>query len=111
EQIPYAINRYVKETNRLYGVLDKRLADHEFLVGDYSIADMASYPWIVPHKRQSQTLDDFPNLKRWFETIKARPGTQRAYEAGKSIQMRRPEELSDAEKSLLFGQDSSVIKR
>lgn len=110
-RIPYAINRYVKETNRLYGVLDKRLADHEFLVGDYSIADMASYPWIVPHKRQSQTLDDFPNLKRWFETIKARPGTQRAYEAGKSIQMRRPEELSDAEKSLLFGQDSSVIKR
>ncbi|MCO5085831.1 MAG: glutathione binding-like protein [Methylobacteriaceae bacterium] len=111
ETVPYAVNRYVKETNRLYGVLDKRLADHEFLAGDYSIADMASYPWIVPHKRQSQTLDDFPNLKRWFETIKARPGTQRAYEAGKSIQMRRPEELSDAEKSLLFGQDSSVIKR
>ena len=63
------------------------------------------------HKRQSQNLDDFPYLKRWFDAVKARPGTQRAYEAGKSIQMRRPEELSDAEKSLLFGQDSSVIKR
>ena len=111
ETVPYAVNRYVKETNRLYGVLDKRLADHEFLAGDYSIADMAAYPWIVPHKRQSQNLDDFPHLKRWFDAVKARPGTQRAYEAGKSIQMRRPEELSDAEKSLLFGQDSSVIKR
>ena len=111
ERIPYAMDRYVNETNRLYGVLDKRLADHEFLVGDYSIADMASYPWIVPHKRQSQTLDDFPNLKRWFETIKARPGTQRAYEAGKSIQMRRPEELTTEEKAMLFGQDSSVVRR
>ena len=111
EKIPYALDRYVKETNRLYGVLDKRLARHEFLAGDYSIADMAAYPWIVPHKRQSQNLDDFPHLKRWFDAVKARPGTQRAYEAGKSIQMRRPEELSDAEKSLLFGQDSSVIKR
>ena len=111
EKIPYALDRYVKETNRLYGVLDKRLVHHEFLAGDYSIADMAAYPWIVPHKRQSQNLDDFPHLKRWFDAVKARPGTQRAYEAGKSIQMRRPEELSDAEKSLLFGQDSSVIKR
>lgn len=111
EPIPYAITRYVKETNRLYGVLDKRLAGHEFLAGDYSIADMASYPWIVPHKRQGQTLDDFPNLKRWFEAIKARPGTQRAYEAGKSLAMRRPEELTAEEKSLLFTQDSSVVSR
>ncbi|MFT4095659.1 MAG: glutathione binding-like protein [Rhodoblastus sp.] len=111
EKIPYAVNRYVKETNRLYGVLDKRLADHEFLAGDYSIADMASYPWIAPHKRQSQSLDDFPNLKRWFEAITARPGTQRAYEAGKALQMRRPEELTAEEKSMLFTQDSSVVRR
>ena len=111
ERIPYAINRYVKETNRLYGVLDKQLATHEFLAGDYSIADMASYPWIVPHKRQGQSLDDFPHLKRWFEVIKARPGTQRAYAAGKSLQMRRPEELTAEEKGLLFGQDSSVVAR
>ena len=111
ERIPYAINRYVKETNRLYGVLDKQLTTHEFLAGDYSIADMASYPWIVPHKRQGQSLDDFPHLKRWFEAIKARPGTQRAYAAGKSLQMRRPEELTAEEKGLLFGQDSSVVAR
>ena len=111
ERIPYAINRYVKETNRLYGVLDKQLATHEFLAGDYSIADMASYPWIVPHKRQGQSLDDFPHLKRWFDAIKARPGTQRAYAAGKSLQMRRPEELTAEEKGLLFGQDSSVVAR
>lgn len=110
ERIPYAVNRYVKETNRLYGVLNKRLADHEFLAGDYSIADMASYPWVVPHKRQGQSLDDFPHLKRWFEAIKARPGTIRAYAAGRSIRMRRPEELTADEKGLLFGQDSSVIR-
>ena len=111
EKIPYALDRYVNETNRLYGVLDKRLAQHEFLAGDYSIADMAAYPWILPHKRQSQNLDDFVHLKRWFEAIRARPGTMRAYEAGKTIQMRRPEELTPEEKGMLFGQDSSVVRR
>ena len=79
EPIPYAIERYVKETARLYGVLDKRLADREFVAGEYSIADMACYPWIVPHERQRQNLDDFPNLKRWFEAIHARPATEKAY--------------------------------
>ena len=80
EKIPYAIERYVKETARLYGVLDKRLADRGFVAGDeYTIADMAIYPWIVPHERQSQDLADFPNLQRWFEAVAARPGTQRAY--------------------------------
>ena len=73
EKIPYAIDRYVKETNRLYGVLNKRLADREFVAGEYSIADMASYPWIVPWKRQGQNLDDFPHLRRWFEAIRHRP--------------------------------------
>jgi GST-like protein len=66
EKLSYAIDRYVKETNRLYGVLNRRLAGRDFIAGEYSIADMASYPWIVPHKRQGQTLEDFPNLKRWF---------------------------------------------
>jgi GST-like protein len=79
EKLPYAMNRYIKETARLYGVLDRRLADREFVAGEYSIADMASYPWVVPHERQSQNLDDFPNLKRWFHTIKARPAVERAY--------------------------------
>ncbi len=80
EKIPYAIKRYVEETARLYGVLDKRLADRAFVAGaDYSIADMAIYPWIVPHQWQEQNLDDFPHLKRWFAAIQARPATQRAY--------------------------------
>ena len=78
EKIPYAIERYVKETNRLYGVLDRRLADREFVAGpDYSIADMASYPWIVPWEKQGQNLDDFPNLKRWFTAIAERPARRR----------------------------------
>ena len=77
EKIKYAIDRYVNETNRLYGVLNKRLADREFIAGDYSIADMASYPWVVPYKNQSQNIDDFPHLKRWFEAIRTRPATVR----------------------------------
>ena len=71
ERIPYATERYVKETNRLYGVLNRRLADREFVAGEYSIADMACYPWIVPHERQGQNLDDFPHLRRWFAAIAA----------------------------------------
>jgi GSH-dependent disulfide-bond oxidoreductase len=102
EKIPYAINRYVGETARLYGVMDRRLADREFLAGAYSIADMASYPWVVPHERQGMNLDDFPNLKRWFETIKARPATVRAYELAKNINV-QPSGQSDEAKRLLFG--------
>jgi GST-like protein len=79
EKIPYAIDRYVKETNRLYGVLDRRLAGRDFIAGSYSIADIAAYPWIVPHEAQGQNLDDFPNLRRWFEVIRARPATVAAY--------------------------------
>lgn len=102
QRIPYAIDRYVRETERLYGVLDKRLADSEFLAGDYSIADLASYPWVVPHRRQRIELDDFPNVKRWFETIKARPATQRAYEIGRSINT--VPTVTEAAKEILFGQ-------
>ena len=110
EKIPYAIERYVKETNRLYGVLNKQLAAHEYIAGAYSIADMACYPWIVPWKRQSQEIDDFPHLKRWFAAVAARPGTQRAYKAGEAIQMLRPENLTDEQKKMLFGQTASVVK-
>jgi GST-like protein len=85
EKVPYAINRYVKETSRLYGVLDKHLADREFIAGDYSIADIASYPWIVPYARQQQDLNEFPHLKRWFETIGARPAVERAYALAPTI--------------------------
>lgn len=80
EKIPYAIKRYIDETARLYGVLDKQLADHDFVAGsEYSIADMAIYPWIVSHKWQSQKLEDFPNVLRWFNHIKDRPATVKAY--------------------------------
>ena len=80
ERIPYAMDRYVKETARLYGVMNKRLADSPYLAGEaYSIADIAAYPWIVPYALQKQDLNDFPHLKRWFEAIEARPATRRAY--------------------------------
>ena len=85
EKIPYAMNRFIKETARLYGVLDRQLADHEFIAGDYSIADMASYPWVVPYERQGQNLDDFPNLKRWFGAMKARPAVVRAYAKAEEV--------------------------
>lgn len=87
EKIPYAIDRYVDETARLYRVLDTRLADRAFVAGEYSIADMAIYPWIVPHKNQGQDLLDFPNLARWFAVMRARDGVKRAYTAGKAAAM------------------------
>jgi GST-like protein len=77
EQIPYAVQRYTKEAGRLYGVLDRRLAQSQWLADDYSIADISVFPWIRPHERQGQNLADFPNLKRWFETIDARPAVER----------------------------------
>jgi GST-like protein len=110
EKIPYAIDRYVRETNRLYAVLDKRLADREFVAGPYSIADMAAYPWIVPYERQGQKLEDFPNLKRWFEAIKARPATVRAYEKGKPINP-TPGIRTEEEKKILFGQSAASVRR
>lgn len=79
ERVPYAIERYEKEVNRLYKVLDKRLEGRNFVVGEYSIADMATYPWIVPYETQGQHLEDFPNLKVWFERISARPAVKKVY--------------------------------
>ena len=108
EKIPYAINRYVNETNRLYGVLNKRLADREFMAGNaYTIADMATYPWIVPHERQGQKLEDFPHLKRWFEAVRARPATERAYALAKEINSAPT--VSAASASLLFGQSAKTV--
>ena len=111
DKIKYAIDRYVNETNRLYGVLNKRLSDREFIAGDYSIADMASYPWIVPWKAQSQTIDDFPHLKRWLNVIAARPATQRAYAKAKEVNPNfgQPAIRTDEERKLLFGQTASVV--
>lgn len=103
QKLPYAIERYLNETNRLYGVLDNRLAEVPYLAGDYSIADMAAYPWIVPHEAQGQKLEDFPHLKRWFEAIAARPAVERAYAAGAHL-MRERSGFTDEERRVLFGQ-------
>jgi GSH-dependent disulfide-bond oxidoreductase len=112
EKLPYAIDRYVKETNRLYGVLDRQLAKTRdaggFVAGSYSIADMASYPWIVPWKAQAQNLDDFPHLRRWFDAIRARPAVQKAYEIGDAI--RPPAPMSEEAKKVLFGQTADSTR-
>lgn len=110
DKIPYAIDRYVRETGRLYAVLDKRLADRQFVAGAYSIADMAAYPWVVPHERQGQRLEDFPNLKRWFEAIGTRPATVRAYEKGKAINP-QPGIQTEEQKRILFGQSAATVRR
>src|SRR5690242_7628591 len=102
EKIPYAIERYVKETNRLYGVLNKRLAGRDFLAGEYSIADIACYPWTVSHEAQGQRLADFPRLQRWFEAIRDRPATRRAYEKAKAINTNPT--VTEEAKRILFGQ-------
>lgn len=109
ESIPYAIDRYVKETNRLYGVLDRRLAGREFIAGDYSIADMACYPWIVPHERQRQNLEDFPNLRRWFDAIAGRPATARAYARAETYRNRPT--ITEESRRILFGQTAANTAR
>jgi len=108
EKIPYAIERYVKETNRLYGVLNKRLANREFVAGRYSIADMAIYPWIVPYERQGQKLDEFPDLKRWFLAVGERPAVHRAYARAKEINTQPT--VSEESKKILFGQIAAVAR-
>jgi GST-like protein len=109
ERIPYAIDRYVKETSRLYAVLDVQLADREFIVGDYSIADIACYPWVVPHERQGQKIDDFPNLARWLRAIAARDAVIRAYARAKTVNTSAV--VSEEAKRVLFGQDASTVRR
>jgi GST-like protein len=105
EKVPYAITRYVNETNRLYGVLDRRLADRAFVAGaDYSIADMAAYPWIVPYEKQGQTLSDFPNLARWFTTIAERPATKAAYARAPEVNPDFGKTMSEDAKKVMFGQ-------
>ncbi|MEP7243566.1 MAG: glutathione S-transferase N-terminal domain-containing protein [Gammaproteobacteria bacterium] len=106
EKIPYAMDRYTRETGRLYGVLDKQLQGREFIAGAYSIADIACYPWIVPHKSHGQNLDDFPNLARWFEAIRARPATVKAYESASDPYAPNNPGLTDEARKILFGQSA-----
>jgi len=102
EKLPYAIKRYTNEVNRLYGVMNKRLADRDFLAGDYSIADMASVGWVRSYKNQGQDLEDFPHLKRWFDKILARPAVERALVVGQERRSNLADD-KDAQK-VLFGQ-------
>ncbi|MGP8035614.1 MAG: glutathione binding-like protein [Steroidobacteraceae bacterium] len=104
EKLPYAIERYTKETNRLYGVLNRQLEGRDYIADQYSIADMACYPWIVSHERHGQNLDDFPHLKRWFVAIRERPATLRSYEGVVQSYSRK---ISDEERKVLFGQTAT----
>jgi GSH-dependent disulfide-bond oxidoreductase len=110
EKIPYAMTRYRNEVNRLYGVLNRRLADRAFIAGDYSIADMASYPWIVPYERQGQRIEDFVNLKRWFESVRNRPAVARAYEKANAINPNPPGIRTAEERAILFGQTAASVE-
>lgn len=107
EKIEYAIDRYVRETNRLYGVLNKQLAGREYIAGEYSIADMACYPWIVPYEKQQQNLDEFPNLKGWFERVRSRPAVIRAYEKGQPWMNQTT--ITEESKKILFGQTAKNL--
>jgi GSH-dependent disulfide-bond oxidoreductase len=105
EKLPYAIDRYTNECNRLYGIINKRVADREFLAGDYSIADMAAWPWTRSYKSQGQDLDEFPNMKRWFERMEARPAVQRAVLVGQAEREKQANLADDKEaQKILFGQ-------
>jgi GSH-dependent disulfide-bond oxidoreductase len=109
ERIPYATERYVMETNRLYGVLDRRLEGRAFILGDdYSVADVAAYPWMVPWKTQQQNLEDFPNVARWLASIAARPSTVRAYARGEPYASQQP--MGDEAKKVLFGQTAATVR-
>lgn len=103
EPVPYAIDRFRNETHRLYGVLDRRLADRDFIAGDYSIADIAAYPWIVPHEAHAQNLSDVPHLRRWFDTIAARPATRRTYAGVEDTYRKSAVKMTDEQRRILFG--------
>lgn len=106
ENVPYAVERYEKETKRLYAVLNRRLQDREFICDDYSIADMACYPWTVPYERQGIALGDYPHVKRWMETMAARPAVIRAYERGKNLNTNAT--VDEQARKFLFGQTDTA---
>lgn len=106
EPIPYAVERYTKEAQRLYSVLERQLAERDYIAGDYSIADMAVYPWAVPHERQGITLAEYPHVERWLQALAARPAIIRAYEKGRNINSAAT--VDEAAKKMLFGQTESA---
>lgn len=110
EKIPYAMDRYVKETARLYAVLDKHLSDgRKFIAGaEYSIADMASYPWVVLYEWQSQKIEDTPHVAAWFECIKQRPATERAY--ARAAEVSTAPVVDEESRKVLFGQSAATVR-
>jgi GST-like protein len=106
---PYSHKRYADEYNRCLGVLERRLDGREFILGDYSIADMVSFPWVLISKPLGQALDDFPNVARWRETVKSRPAVQRGVDLGKEL--RRSAPPTDAERAILFNQTAAALRR
>ncbi len=109
EKISYGIDRYTNEVNRLYGVLDKRLAGREFICGDFSIADCASWPWLLSHDRIGQNMAEFPNLRRWYDSLKERPSVRRGIDVGKDL--RTPGTMDEQAKKVLFGQTAKSVTR
>lgn len=107
EDQPYAHQRYFDEYDRLLAVMDVRLRDREFLAGEYSIADIASFPWVIPYRRFGNDLDKFSNLRRWFDTVKERPAVQRGVDVGKG--WRRDEATNARARSLMFNQNSETV--
>ncbi len=107
EAVPYALQRYANEYDRLLAVMDVRLRNREFLAGDYSIADIASFPWVVPYRRLGNDLDKFSNVRRWFDTLKARPAVQRGVNLGKDWP--RDDTRSEALRKMMFDQDAQTV--
>jgi GST-like protein len=108
EKVPYAIDRFVKESARLYAVLDKQLRGREFIAGEYSIADMACYPWMSGRDRQQIDIEEFSEVKRWLATVRARPATKRAYARGKEVSTGPV--VTEEARRFLFGQDASTVR-
>jgi len=109
EQVPYAIRRYNEEASRLYAVLDLRLAKRKFICEDYSISDIACYPWIARHERHQIDLEDFPNVKRWFDEISERPAVVAAYRQAKTVNVGAP--VTEGSRSVLFGQTAETVRK
>lgn len=107
ENMPYPLHRYANEYDRLLAVMDVRLRDREYLAGDYSIADIASFPWVLPYRRLGNDLDKFKHLRRWFDTLKTRPAVQRGIDLGKSWP--RDEARNEKARALLFDQNSETV--
>ena len=109
EDVPYAHKRYANEYDRLLAVMDVRLRNRDFLAGDYSIADIASFPWVLPYRRLGNDLDNFPNLRRWFDILKERPAVQRGVNLGKG--WRRNEATNEKARAMMFNQNADTVRK